>query len=173
MAIRAQAYTLIRSDRKTMCLQVTRDLTVVVRAPKWAAKRDIDGFVAAHADWIDAHLEARRKRAESDPEPTEAEAAALVERARAVLPGRVKQYADRMGLYPTGIRITSARTRYGSCSGKNSLCFSYLLMRRPDAAIDYVVVHELAHIRHKNHGQAFYALVEQVLPDWRARRALL
>lgn len=173
MAIRKQAYTLVRSSRETLCIQVARDLTVVVRAPKWMAKRDIDRFVEAHADWIDRHLKARRERMEMYPEPTEAEAAALAERARAVLPGLVKRYADRMGLYPTGIRITSARTRYGSCSGKNGLCFSYRLMRRPDAAVEYVVVHELAHILHKNHGKAFYALVEQVLPDWRARRALL
>ena len=78
-----------------------------------------------------------------------------------------------MGLHPTGLRITSARTRFGSCSAKNSICFSWRLMQYPDAAVDYVVVHELAHIREKNHGRAFYALVEQFLPDWRERRALL
>lgn len=72
-----------------------------------------------------------------------------------------------MGLFPTGVRITSARTRYGSCSGKNSLCFSCFLMNCPDAAMDLVVVHELCHIQVKNHGPDFYALLEQVLPDWR------
>ena len=78
-----------------------------------------------------------------------------------------------MGLFPTGVRITSARTRYGSCSGKNSLCFSCFLMNCPDAAMDLVVVHELCHIQVKNHGPDFYALLEQVLPDWRERKKLL
>ena len=75
-----------------------------------------------------------------------------------------------MGVEPTGIKITAARTRYGSCSGKNSLCFSCFLMNCPEEAIDLVVVHELCHIRVKNHGPQFYALLAQVLPDYRQRR---
>ena len=78
-----------------------------------------------------------------------------------------------MGLTPTGVKITSARTRYGSCSSKNSLCFSCFLMNAPEEAIDLVVVHELCHIRHKNHGPAFYALLASVLPDHRQRKQLL
>ena len=79
----------------------------------------------------------------------------------------------RMGVMPTGLHITAARTRWGSCSGKNSLCFSLFLMRYPPEAIDAVVVHELAHIRHKNHGPDFYRFVEKTLPDYRQRIALL
>ena len=73
----------------------------------------------------------------------------------------------------TGVKITTARKRYGSCSGKNSLCFSCFLMLCPEEAIDLVVVHELCHIQVKNHGPDFYALLEQVLPDWRERKKLL
>ena len=78
-----------------------------------------------------------------------------------------------MDLTPASVKITSARTRFGSCSGKNSVCFSWYLMRYPDEAIDYVVVHELAHLRHHDHSPAFYALVERYLPDWRERMRLL
>ena len=78
-----------------------------------------------------------------------------------------------MELVPAGIKITSARTRFGSCSGKNSICFSWRLMLYPPEAIDYVIVHELAHIRHHDHSPAFYALIEQYLPDWKARMKLL
>ena len=88
-------------------------------------------------------------------------------------PERVARYAARMGVRPAGITITGARKRFGSCSGKDRLCFSWRLMQYPQAAIDYVVVHELAHIRHKNHGPGFYAFVQEILPDWRERRALL
>ena len=89
------------------------------------------------------------------------------------MPPKIAYYSEKMGLFPTGVRITSARTRYGSCSGKNSLCFSCFLMNCPDAAMDLVVVHELCHIQVKNHGPDFYALLEQVLPDWRERKKLL
>ena len=74
---------------------------------------------------------------------------------------------------PTGVKITAARTRYGSCSGKNSLCFSCFLADFPPQAVEAVVVHELCHIKEKNHGPRFYALLEGFLPDYRARRALL
>ena len=78
-----------------------------------------------------------------------------------------------MGVTPAGIKITAARKRYGSCSGKNSLCFSCFLMRCPEEAVDLVVVHELCHILEKNHGPRCYALLERVLPDYRERKKLL
>lgn len=78
-----------------------------------------------------------------------------------------------MGVLPASVRVTAARTRFGSCSAKNGLCFSLYLMQYPPEAVDYVVVHELSHILHKNHGPAFWACVAAVLPDYAARRALL
>ena len=78
-----------------------------------------------------------------------------------------------LGVTPTGIKITSAKKRFGSCNGKNSICFSLYLMQYPQAAIDYVVVHELCHIRHHDHSPAFYRLVESVLPDYKERERLL
>ena len=78
-----------------------------------------------------------------------------------------------MGVRPASIKITGARTRFGSCSSKGSICFSWRLMQYPDAAIDYVVVHELAHLRHMNHSAAFYAEIARVMPDFEARRNLL
>ena len=90
-----------------------------------------------------------------------------------MLPGKVAHYAAIMGVTPTSVKITAARTRFGSCSGKNGICFSLYLMQYPEAAIDYVVVHELAHIRHHDHSPAFYAQVARVLPDYKARQCLL
>ena len=78
-----------------------------------------------------------------------------------------------MGVSPAGLKITGARRRFGSCSGKNSLCFSLYLMRYPMEAIEYVVVHELAHILEKNHGPAFHAVVAEEMPDYKVRAALL
>ncbi len=78
-----------------------------------------------------------------------------------------------MGVVPTGFKVTTARKRYGSCSAKNSLCFSCFLMNCPEEAVELVVVHELCHIREKNHGPKFYALLEQCLPDWRERKKRL
>lgn len=166
-------YELVRSRRKTLAIEVDRTGRVVIRAPMRATGEQIERFVAAHADWIARAQARQRARLAAHPEPDEARRAELIRRAKEELPPKVAYYAQLMGVQPTGVRITSARTRFGSCSGKNSLCFSWRLMEYPEAAVDYVVVHELAHITHKNHGPRFWALVERYIPDYRARRALL
>ena len=166
-------YTLIRAKRRTMSLQLDRDGNAVVRAPYGVKKEFIDRFVAGHEDWLARAREKQRSRHAAHPEPTDAERQALIAQAKAYLPARVAYWSAAMGLTPTGIKITSARTRFGSCSGKNSICFSWRLMQYPPEAIDYVVVHELAHIRHHDHSPAFYALVERYMSDWRERMKLL
>jgi len=165
-------YTLIRSARRTVSLEITRECTVLVRAPLRMPKREIDVFVEKHRAWLEKHL-ARRRALPPRPEPTADEIARLKGETRRMVEPRVAYYAAKMGLQPAGVRITAARTRYGSCSGKNSLCFSCFLSNCPPEAVDLVVVHELCHIVHKNHGPQFYALLESVLPDWRERKRLL
>ncbi len=166
-------YELIRSARRTVALEVTPDCRVLVRAPLRLSKKQIDGFVEKHTQWLEKHLERQQVRQARYPEPSEQEREEYIRRAREELPGKISHYSAVMGLYPTGVTITGARKRFGSCSGKNRICFSWRLMQYPEAAVDYVVVHELAHIRHKDHSKAFYDCVAQVFPDWRERRALL
>ena len=78
-----------------------------------------------------------------------------------------------MNLKPSRITITGARTRFGSCSSKDNLSFSYLLMLYPEAAREYVVVHELAHLSEMNHSKRFYAIIEKYMPDYKERKKLL
>ena len=166
-------YNVILSKRKTMSIEITKDLKILVRAPMRASKRAIEQMVHNHAGWIESHLEKQRKRIDARPELSIEEQEALRKYAKDIIPSRVAYYSNLMGLVPTGIMITSAEKRFGSCSAKNHLCFSWRLMRYPEAAVDYVVVHELAHIRHKNHGKAFYACIESHMPDYKERQKLL
>lgn len=169
-----ETYELIRSRRRTLALEITADCRVLVRAPLRLSQAKIDAFVASHEGWIQKHLDQQRQRAATaPPPPTSKEIAALKAKARSILPEKVAYWSAQMGVTPTGLKITTARKRYGSCSGKNSLCFSCFLMNCPDAAIDLVVVHELCHIREKNHGPRFYALLERYLPDYKERKKLL
>jgi len=165
-------YELIRSGRRTVSLEVTKECTVRVRAPLRMPKREIDAFVAAHQTWVERQLE-KRRAVPVRPEPTAEEITELKVRTRQMVEPAVARYAAQMKLQPAGIRITTARTRYGSCSGANGLCFSCFLADCPPEAVELVVVHELCHIVHKNHGEQFYALLESVLPDWRERKTLL
>ena len=166
-------YTLIRSRRKTLAIEITREAKLVVRAPLRCPKGEIERFLKEKQSWIESHLAKMEARKQAHPEPTPGEEAALRQLAKSILPPLVKKWAAVMEVMPAGITITGARTRFGSCSPKNRLSFSFRLMRYPSEAVEYVVVHELAHIRHKNHGAAFYREVERFLPDWRSRNALL
>lgn len=166
-------YTLIYEKRKTVSLKVASDLSVVVKAPKGLPRAEIDSFVSAHKLWIEKARARQEKRTETENALTNERIAELRARAAETIPKRVAFYSKIMGVQPSGIKITSAKTRFGSCSGKNSLCFSWRLMLYPPEAVDYVVVHELAHIREKNHSPAFYAVIAAVLPDYKAREQLL
>ena len=166
-------YRLVRSNRRSLALEVTPELEVVVRAPLFVTEAQIKRFVESREDWLEKAIERVKARRESYMPLSEQQIDALKKAAKEYIPNRVLEYSEIIGLKPSGIKITSARTRFGSCSGKNSLCFSYLLMQKPLEAVDYVIVHELAHIKHKNHGKRFYALVEKYMPDYRERNRLL
>lgn len=167
------AYKLIRSDRRTMSVEVDWAGGLLVRAPRFMPKWRIDAFVEERRDWIARARDRQAQRQAKLPAIREEDKPRYVKLAKAILPGKIEQYARRMGVRPTGLTITSATTRFGSCSGKDRLSFSWRLMAYPEAAIDYVVVHELAHIRYKDHSRAFYGFIESVLPDYRDRIRLL
>ncbi len=165
-------YTLIRSKRRTVALEVKPDLTVVVRAPMRMTKNEIDGFLEKNQNWLHRALKKTAER-KIRTEETELREQELREEAEDHLPERTAQWAEIMGVSPASVRITSAKTRFGSCSPKNRICYSWRLMAYPKEAVDYVIVHELAHILQKNHSAKFYAVIETYLPDWKKRRNLL
>lgn len=89
------------------------------------------------------------------------------------LTNKVFDFAKQMSVTPAAVKINGAKTRWGSCSGKKSLNFSWRLIMADNDVIDYVVVHELAHITEMNHSVRFWAIVERFLPDYKARQKQL
>jgi predicted metal-dependent hydrolase len=83
---------------------------------------------------------------------------------------RVNHYSRRFQLLPGGIKITSARFRWGSCSRDNRLSFSWRVIMASLAVIDYILIHELVHIREKNHSKKFWTYLESILPDYKEHR---
>ncbi|MCX7965274.1 MAG: M48 family metallopeptidase [Syntrophorhabdaceae bacterium] len=92
-------------------------------------------------------------------------------RAFEIINEKINHYTKIMDVFPSRIRITNALKRLGSCSHKNSICFSWRIVMAPPYIIDYVVVHELCHIKEKNHSKRFWGLVEKIIPDYALRRA--
>jgi len=95
---------------------------------------------------------------------------ALQRRALAFFTERVAQGAARMGRAPPALALSSARTRWGSCSLKSGIRLNWRLIHLPPALVDYVVAHELAHLAEMNHSPRFWAEVERLCPDWRSAR---
>ena len=166
-------YTLRRSRRRTISLEITPTGEILVRAPMRMPEAAIRAFVEKHDGWIEKYRPAVLEKAAVMEEIIPQRQAELIARAKEELPRRVAHWAAVMDLSPSGVKITGAAKRFGSCSAKNSLCFSWRLLLYPPEAVDYVVVHELAHIVHKNHQAGFYALVARYLPDYKQREALL
>ena len=169
-------YTLVRSARRSIGLEVTPEGALIVRAPRHTPVRQIEALLREKADWIaraQAKAAARAAAAEAAGALTEEELKALAAQAKAYLPGRAAHYAALLGVTYGRITIRAQRSRWGSCSALGNLNFNCLLMLTPPEIIDSVVAHEICHRRHMDHSAAFYADLRRLCPDYaRCRRWL-
>jgi predicted metal-dependent hydrolase len=209
-------FDIIRSRRKTIAVEITKEGGVLVRAPLKLARREVLAFVHQNRGWIARKLaQARVLQEERTPRRVlEEESFPFLgeqhrlryvaggeylrkengefllgsdlssraegmfrtwyrARAREILEDRVAYFSLRMGLACGSVRITDARERWGSCSAAGSLNFAWRLVMAPPAVIDYVIVHELAHLVEMNHSRRFWERLGSILPDYRQRRRWL
>ena len=152
---------------------IRADGNLTVRAPRGMKASEIDRIVREHANWIDDAKARQAKKQDRFAHLTEEDILALKRMAKSILPPMVAKFSRIMGLSYGRITITSAKTRFGSCSAEGNISFSWRLMCYPTQAQEYVVVHELAHRRFMNHSKNFYRLIEDVLPDYKQRQKLL
>lgn len=167
---------LIRSGRKSISVEITRDCEVIVRAPYLMPKRDIDRFLADRTEWISKHLSEMRDRMEKNsnaPAFSEEELSAMKKSMQSKARARVGYFSRLMGLEYGKITVRPMVSRWGSCTSKKNLCFNTLLDLVPEYILDYVVVHELCHTVEMNHSRAFWGLVSRQIPDYAERRKWL
>lgn len=170
---------IIRSKRRSMAIQIRTDGSVVVRVPMHASDRAIKRFVSAHARWIADNrgqmFERRKKLADNpyDIPAWESLSAADKKIAKQKIMEHVDYYARRMEIDYGSISMRNQKSRWGSCSSKGNLNFNYRLAYLPEALLDYVVVHELAHRRHMDHSAAFWEEVETYYPAYKKCRQML
>jgi predicted metal-dependent hydrolase len=94
------------------------------------------------------------------------------EKSKEILPKIVDKYSNMMKLFPTKLKYRKNKRVWGSCNYKNEINFNIYLMKLPMELIEYVVIHELAHIKHKNHSKKFWNLVEYYCEDYKKREKL-
>ncbi|HUH79196.1 MAG TPA: SprT family zinc-dependent metalloprotease [Methanoregula sp.] len=206
---------IIRSRRRTISLEVTRDATLVVRAPSGAPAAYIEEMIREKSAWIRRKMEEIRRRPAA-PAHVYAEGELFlflgrsyplhisddngrgierrerlyvprsfipdikcqirrwyVDEAEKEIKGRCMWFSMATGIVPVSVRISDARQRWGSCTRAGGLNFSWRLIQAPPEIIDYVVVHELAHIPHPDHSKKFWNKVREIMPDFERRREWL
>ena len=168
---------IVYSDRKTVGITV-KNAQVIVRAPKGMSDEQIRVIIKRHEGWI---LDKIRKQEELLKKDSRFDFSALSEReiidlvalAKEYFEVKTREYAAKMDLKYNKIKITRALSRFGSCNSKGIICFSFRLMLYPEMAREYVIVHELCHLKEMNHSKRFYALVSRYMPDYLERKKLL
>lgn len=167
-------YDIIRSNRKTIAIQIKGDGQVIVRAPLRMPKAEVMAFVDKKKDWIEKHLKAIAQRQTSPERPfTAAELKELAMAAKEDIARRVAKLAPIVGVTSGRITIRAQKSRWGSCSAKGNLNFNCLLMLCPEEVRNYVVVHELCHRKELNHSARFWNEVCRVLPSYDSARKWL
>lgn len=208
-------YTLVRSRRRSIGLQIKQDATLIIRAPHFVSQKMIDQVIREKRSWIEKTKE-RMLRLPSKPirdfskdpvlylgkeyhvEITSKPCVALRfessrfllseeylshaktmltrwyrEQALTYLPDRVRHFAQKADVSYQLIKVNAANTRWGSCSERGSLNFSWRIMMAPPEVIDYVVAHEVAHLKHPNHSRAFWTFVAFLCPDYQVQKKWL
>ena len=159
---------IIRKPIKHLYLEVKDDY-VEIRCNKFTSDEFIRKFILKHKNTILKKLEKSHyflgKKVEKEVDYKK-------ETPKIVLP-LVEKYSKFMNLYPSKVSFRFNKSRWGSCSYKNSIVFNYYLVKLPIELIEYVVVHELSHIKHKHHQKPFWNEVAKVIPDFQNRRKLL
>ncbi len=160
---------IIRSNRKTICIESMLD-GFIVPAPKRATDTEIEEFLNQHKRWIEKQNQRieKHKEAISKIKPlTDDEILELKSKAEKLVLERAAYYAEIIGVEYERVTVRMQKKRWGSCSYNGNLSFNGLLALAPKDVLDSVVVHELCHIKVKNHSKKFYDEVLKVFPEYR------
>lgn len=158
-----------RSKRKSATIKITADMQIVVYVPLYVSDNEIERMVISKSKWIDEHMlkvQSTIDERSKLEKITFEQIKELADQAVEYIPKRVKYYAEKENFVYNKITIKNLVSRWGSCSTKGNLNFNCLLMLTPDYVIDYIVVHELCHLREMNHSEKFWAEVEKIMPDY-------
>jgi predicted metal-dependent hydrolase len=170
-------------------IRVTDAGTVRVTVPRWGSKREAAAFAEREHAWIERQLreqaerelrarERRTTNGTGDGSNDEHQASAreqrqLLARARKELPPRLLELAARHGLNVTRVSIRNQRWRWGSCSRSGHICLNWRLVTMPDEVRDYVLIHELMHLKRMDHSPKFWKLVADACPGYQDARLWL
>ena len=165
-------YEILRSARRSVAISI-KEGRIILRAPLLLTDKEAEKIIKDNEKWIRSKLECYEIKKAKEAELTEEKIKELRKSAKVYFKEQIEKFSKIMDLKYSRVTITSAKTRFGSCSSKGNISFSYRLMLYPESAREYVVVHELSHLVEMNHSKRFYSIIEKYLPDYKERRKQL
>lgn len=161
-------YTIRKSRRaKNIAIYINRDSKIEVVIPFRITERYAERFVKEKADWIAKSIQKTKKYKTLPSQGTREEYLKYKDLAHEVISKKVLYWNDVFKFEYNRICIKNMKTQWGSCSCKSNLNFNYKILFLPEHIVDYLIVHELAHLQEMNHSKRFWVLVESVLPEYK------
>ena len=159
---------MIRSRRRSIALEIRPDGSLIVRVPHFLKDSAIHTFLEQKRAWIEKTSQTIKERLRffSPQRFTEEEIKLHKEKAFSLFTERCRFYASSMGVRYRSLSLSNAKSRWGSCSPHGRLRLHWKLILAPLEILDYVVVHELAHLKELNHSRRFWAIVQESCPDY-------
>ncbi|NQV13510.1 MAG: M48 family metallopeptidase [Parcubacteria group bacterium] len=173
LANRTIEYTLRTSNRaRNLRLTINLDGELIVTKPWLVSTRRAEKFVQQKADWILKKMAAMKTRGDNSllANISAADYLKYKEQARALVIQKVVDFSQIYGLEYNRIFIRNQKTRWGSCSARKNLNYNFRLALLPERLVDYIIVHELCHLKELNHSSRFWALVGQEIPYYKEAR---
>jgi predicted metal-dependent hydrolase len=154
-------------------IRVRPDGSVRVTLPRWGSRRHAELFAEQQRHWIERQLAQLRTSAQHGPTCTPEAIREFRSRAARELPEQLLRLAAQHGLTVSRISVRNQRSRWGSCSPSGHICINWRLVLMPDAVREYVLIHELMHLRRLDHSRHFWRLVAQACPHYEQARQWL
>jgi predicted metal-dependent hydrolase len=172
---RTRAPEFVRHPRaRRYVVRVRADGSVRVTIPRWGSKREAVAFAEQQRGWIEKQLaRLENERPEPREELSDEETRALRTRAKKELPDRLLQLASALGLRVARVSVRNQQSRWGSCSPNGHICLNWRLVTMPEWVRDYVIIHELMHLKRLDHSKKFWKLVAAACPQYQEARAWL
>lgn len=208
-------YSLLRSRRKTISIEITPQFNMIVRAPLRCSEKEIQDFIQRKQKWVEKVITQQSRRIvlqipslleegtkiplfgqwlpiawSNQKEPVVGQNLVLPLKwkgpnlqkklihwlklqAEEYLTKRTKEWATQVNIPFQSVTITHAKKRLGSCNHKKQIRYTWRIMMLPTSLSDYIILHELAHIKEHSHGKAFWTILKAWMPDLQERKNLL
>lgn len=155
-----------KSKNRTLRVTIKDDGQVYVSAPLWLSVSKIENFLQKKSDWIMKKIDLLKNQEEKIKLPTgKKDYLENKEKARKIITQKTKEISEKLNLKFSKIRIGNQKSRWGSCSKSGTLSFNYKLIYLPENLIDYIIVHEVCHLKELNHSHRFWSLVDSSFPN--------